>query len=135
MATYVLGVGDRHSDNIMVKETGQVGLLARLSQSQSQCWQIVLWTNQRPRSGEAGNEKRGKIKVGFVVIQREKMRLGGRIDEVISEKKRIMSLLEYSWKLLSLTSKPLYLSFAMIIRRHRYNVQSRSHNSLTVLRI
>ena len=27
MATYVLGVGDRHSDNIMVKKTGQVGLL------------------------------------------------------------------------------------------------------------
>jgi hypothetical protein len=25
VATYVLGVGDRHSDNILIKKTGQVG--------------------------------------------------------------------------------------------------------------
>ena len=30
VATYVLGVADRHSDNIMIRKTGQVCVLVRL---------------------------------------------------------------------------------------------------------
>ena len=42
VATYVLGVGDRHSDNIMVKKTGQVGSL----ESQNRKPSITLMSNK-----------------------------------------------------------------------------------------
>ena len=42
VATYVLGVGDRHSDNIMVCKSGQVRLLGWGSRGKMACFEFPV---------------------------------------------------------------------------------------------